>query len=308
MPAPSPSLKTLRDTMTGVAFKAKLLLWSFLLLLACATLYVLYARGAFESTQRLVLLADDSEGVSPGMELTYAGFVIGRVQNISIGNDGMVQILVDIPKKQARWLRTSSVFTMEKNLLGSTKLRAFTGVLTDPPLTDGAQRAVLKGDAMAQLPQMISAAQDLLRNLNQLTSADSDLAATLTALHELSAGLAGHKNMGRQSPIVKSLQDTQAVLKQLQGLIKNADKQLFDTTQSVVPEVQHLLQDLRKSLQKVDAMLVDAQGIASNTRAATEDLSDLRSQVDGTLNTVNAMVLQLQQKWPFNAQPELKLP
>lgn len=295
-------------SLARVAFKAKLLLWAFVLLLAGATLYLMYARGVFESTQRLVLVADDSEGVSPGMELTYAGFVIGRVQSIAIANDGMVHILIDIPRKQSRWLRTSSVFTMEKSLLGSIKLRAFTGVLTDPPLSDGAQRAVLKGDAMAQLPQMITAAQDLLRNLNQLTSAESDLAATMNALKELSAGLAGHKTVGRKSPIVKSVQDTQALLKQLQGLIKNADRQLFETTQSVVPEVQNVLQDLRKSLQKVDGLLVDAQGIAGNTRAATEDLHDLRMQVDATLNTVNGMVLQLQQKWPFNPQPQLSLP
>ena len=31
-------------------------------------------RGAFEPTQRLVLIADDSEGVSVGMDMTFSAF------------------------------------------------------------------------------------------------------------------------------------------------------------------------------------------------------------------------------------------
>ena len=47
-------------------------------------LYLLYARGAFESTQELVLVADDSEGVTVGMDLTFSGFPIGRVRRIDV--------------------------------------------------------------------------------------------------------------------------------------------------------------------------------------------------------------------------------
>jgi len=44
------------------------------LLLAGSVLYVMYARGVFEPTQRLVLVADDSEGVAVGMDMTFSGF------------------------------------------------------------------------------------------------------------------------------------------------------------------------------------------------------------------------------------------
>src|SRR3954463_10657953 len=75
-------------------------------------IYVMYARGVFESTQRLVLEAEDSEGVTPGMDVTFAGFPIGRVQKVELGADAKVNILVDVPKADARWLRVSSVFTV----------------------------------------------------------------------------------------------------------------------------------------------------------------------------------------------------
>ena len=74
--------------------------------------YVLYARGVFENTQRLVLLTDNSEGVSIGMDLAYSGFPVGRVRRIELGKDGKVRIEIDIPRKDARWLRASSVVTL----------------------------------------------------------------------------------------------------------------------------------------------------------------------------------------------------
>jgi phospholipid/cholesterol/gamma-HCH transport system substrate-binding protein len=55
-------------------FKAAVLLVLMAVLVLGSALYLLYARGAFESTQTLVLQADDSEGVVVGMDVTFAGF------------------------------------------------------------------------------------------------------------------------------------------------------------------------------------------------------------------------------------------
>ena len=55
-------------------FKAAVLLLLLVLLLSGSALYLLYARGAFEATQRLVLVADDSEGVVVGMDISFSGF------------------------------------------------------------------------------------------------------------------------------------------------------------------------------------------------------------------------------------------
>ena len=58
--APSPS------QVPNLELKARLLIIFMLVLVCGSAIYVLYARGAFESTQRLVLIADDSEGVVVG--------------------------------------------------------------------------------------------------------------------------------------------------------------------------------------------------------------------------------------------------
>ena len=84
---------------------------------AAFVVYVLYARGTFERTQSLVLMAEDGAGVSVGMDLTFSGFPVGRVQKIELAADGKARIEVDVPEKDAKWLRASSVFTLEKSLV-----------------------------------------------------------------------------------------------------------------------------------------------------------------------------------------------
>ena len=66
--------------------------------------------------------------------------------------------------------------------------------------------------------------------------------------------------------------------------------------------------DARASLQKLDAVLVEAQGIASNTKAATTDLGSLRAEVETSLRKVDQLVGEINRKWPFARDTELKLP
>ena len=150
--------------IASLEFKARLLMLFMLLLVFGSALYVLYARGAFESTQRLVLMAEDSEGVVVGMDMTFAGFPIGRVRRIELAEDGKARILVDVASKDARWLRTSSVFTLVKGIVGGPNIRAYTGLLNDPPLPEGAVRTVLQGDTSAEIPKVVSAAKELIYN------------------------------------------------------------------------------------------------------------------------------------------------
>lgn len=293
--------------MVALKLKAKLLLLVLLLLLFGSGAYLMYTRGVFEPTQELILVADDSEGVSVGMGLTFSGFPIGRVQRIELAPEGDVHIVVQIPQKDAQWLRDGSVFTMERNLLGVVRLRAFTGIMDAPPLPDGAIRHVLKGDAMAEIPQIVSTLRDIINNVEQMTDMQSPLALTLESTSELMGGLAGNRSLGQSSPIVGMLAQTESLLQQVESTIAQADRRLF-SDQGLMLEAQRLLTDVRGSLIHVDGILQEAKGVATNARVATEDLDLLRVQVEASLKTVDALVSDIQGKWPFGSQPSLDLP
>lgn len=298
-----------------------LLLLTFSLIVGSA-LYLLYARGAFEPTQSLVLTADDSEGVSVGMDMTFSGFPIGRVRRIELAPDGNVHILVDVTQKDAHWLRESSVFTLVRGLVGGTNIRAYTGMLTGPTLADGAVRPVLRGDATAEIPQLMANAREVLGNLNAMTAPDGALGGTLSDVKALTQRLQGPTGalgvlLGNEADarkIVTTLERTNALLARLDTIANHADQQVFGSggvmpeVRAVVGQVNALLADTRQSLQKVDAVLVQAQAIAGNAREATTDLGALRAQVEANLRNVETLVNEINRKWPFARDTKIKLP
>jgi phospholipid/cholesterol/gamma-HCH transport system substrate-binding protein len=306
---------TLPEEPKHVEAKAVILLIVIGALIVAFFLYVMYARGVFEKTQQLVLVTDNSEGVIPGMDMSFAGFPIGRVRQVDLGQDGKVNILVDIPKKDAKWLRTTSVFTLESSVVGQTRLRAYSGILTDPPLPDKAQRPVLRGDAAAEIPRLLSTARTLLENLQNMTQEGSAIANTLTNVETLSGRLTGKYGvlgtaLGGDAEAQKLLQTLQRV----DTLLAKTDQRVFgkngvmDDTQAAVRQLNGVLTDARDTLQKVDAVLVEAQAVGANAKVATQDLGRLRGEVDASLRKVNRLVDEINRKWPFKRDEEIKLP
>jgi phospholipid/cholesterol/gamma-HCH transport system substrate-binding protein len=288
------------DEPRHVEAKALILLLAVGALLVAFFLYVMYARGVFEQTQRLVLTADDSEGVIPGMDMTFAGFPIGRVVQVELARDGKVNILIDIPRADAKWLRTSSVFTLESSVVGATRLRAYSGILSDPPLPDKALRPVLRGDASAEIPRLLATARQLMENLETMTRADSHIGNTLANVDTLSGKLTGRYGvlgtaLGGDAEAHQLLQ----TLGRVDTLLAKADGRVFgkhgvmDDTQAAIGELNGMLKDARATLQKVDAVLVEAQA---------------GGEVDASLRKVNRLVDAINRKWPFKSDTEVKLP
>ena len=313
MSEPTPA--TPPEPVAHVEVKAVILLVVMTALIAAFLLYVMYARGVFESTQRLVLVADDSEGVIPGMDMTFSGFPIGRVRQVELAPDGKARILVDVPRKDANWLRTSSVFTMERSMVGETRIKAFSGVLTDPPLPDGATRTVLRGDTTAEIPRLVASARALLENLDTMTRSDSAINNSLANIQTATGRLAGKYGLlgtalGSDDEARKLLQTLQRV----DGLLSKTDQRVFgkngvmDDTQAAIVQLNVVLKDASASLKKVDAVLAEAQAVGANARVATKDLGALRAEVDASLRKVTRLVDEINRKWPFARDTELKLP
>ncbi|MBC5763231.1 MlaD family protein [Ramlibacter albus] len=298
-----------------------LVAFTFLLVIGTA-IYLMYARGVFEAKQTVVLIADDSEGVTPGMDLTFSGFPIGRVRRVELGDQGNVRIVVDVNKRDAKWLRTSSVYTLVKGLVGGAQLRAYSGVLTDPPLPDNAERPVLRGDANAELQRVIGAARDVFDNLNAMTQQGSELNKTFANLETFSRKLqskqgALHAIFGNEkdaAKIVEAVDKANQAMARLDQLMAKADTQVFGReglateARSAIREAHALLSDARASMKNVDKVLLEAQGAAANVKGATADLGAMRADVETNLRKIEDLINDLQRKWPFAKERKIELP
>ena len=303
------------EAVANVEVKAVVLLVLMSALIITFLLYVMYARGVFESTQRLVLLSEDSDGVIPGMDVTFSGFPVGRVQRVELAPDGKVRILVDVPRKDAKWLKTSSVFTVERGLVGDTRIKAFSGILTDPVLPPDSVRTVLRGDTAAEIPRLVASARALLENLESMTRSDSAINTSLANIQAATGRLSGKYGLlgtalGSEDEAKRLLQ----TLAHVDNLLIKADQRVFgkqgvmDEAQLAIVQLQVVLKDASNSLKKVDAVLVEAQAVGANAKVATQDLGALRAEVDASLRKVTRLIDEINRKWPFARETELKLP
>ncbi len=284
------------------------------LLLCGFVLYVMAARGVFEDTQRLVLVAENSEGVTIGMDLTFSGFAIGRVKRIELGEDGKAHLHVEVPTNDARWLRTSSVFTLERGVVGGAKLRAFSGLLEDPPLPDGSRRDVLIGDATAGIPLLVSTLRELAGNLERITATDAPLNESIGNVRTITGTMTGKQGALTGLLGEAGAQQILGSLERTNRLLEQANAQLFgkhglmNDAQRVSAEVHAMLVEVRVSLKKADATLDAVRAVAVNARVATEDLDLLRSEVENSLRRASGLIEEVNRKWPFARDREIKLP
>jgi phospholipid/cholesterol/gamma-HCH transport system substrate-binding protein len=222
--------------------------------------------------------------------------------------------------------------------VGNTNLRAYTGNLKDEPLPDNAERKVLAGDATAEIPQMLAAVRELVQRTSALAAPDGALAGTLHNLQTATARLNGPGGAlgvltGSDADAKKlfaTLERTDALLRQATTLAASLDRVAVQTQRQVfgvggqpgqpgqaglvgdsratILQLQGLLTDARATLTRVDGVLAEAQGIAANTRSATTDLGTLRTEVEASLRRVQQLADELNRRWPFARDNEVKLP
>lgn len=329
-------MEPLRTLPRNLQFRAGLLLGLTLIVAIGFVVFVLFARGAFEKTQQLTLVADTADGVSIGMDLAFSGFPIGRVHRISLADDGRARIEIRVPLEDARWLRASSIFTIERGLVGGARIRAYTGNLQESALPDGATRPALRGDTQEEIPRMVATLRSALENLEQMSAPGGSLQASLANLRAASERLAGRR--GALSAVLGSDEDASKVIGAIDrantlltslgnlsrridgavtkadGILLKTDQRLFgrggvvDGTQRAVGQANEILVGVRDSLKKADQLLADAQQISGNVKTATTDLAPLRAEVEASLRRVSALIEEINRKWPFQRESEIKLP
>ncbi len=320
----------------NLELKVGLLLATTGVLALAFIVYVLYARGTFQPTQDLILLANNAEGVTIGMPLTFSGFPIGQVKRLDLTEDGRVRIHIAVPEKDARWLRTSSQFTLEKGLVGGARIRAFSAVLSDPPLPDGAERELITGDATEDIPVIMARVKAILSNVEAMTAADSSINRALAHVDTVTGRMTGDYGVlegvlggpDKARKVVEALDRANTLLTSLNGIslrvdqtLAKADQRVFgsggvmDQTDRSLAQVNAILTEVRESLKRADAILLAAQGAADNVNAitadvkgATTDLTILRVEVDDSIRKVNHLINEINRKWPFRRDVELKLP
>ena len=315
--------------MNKLHFKVGLFAAASLLLGALFVVYLLHARGFFEKTYRLQLAASSADGVAPGVPLAFSGIEIGSVTTLGLNDYGGIVIQVELRERNAKWLRQDSTFTLDKPLVGGAKIRVDSFNPDAPALPDNSTMLLLTSDISKEIPVLVERVKAILANVEHLTRKDGEINATLANVQTVTGRMTGEYGMlegvlgspEKARAVTDSLDKTRALITRLDGLAlkmdgmaAKTDQWLFakngmaDLSRESLAQVKLMLDDAQSSLKKADAIMANAVEISANVKDGTQDIAKLRAEIDDAVRQANALITEINKKWPFARNPEVKLP
>jgi phospholipid/cholesterol/gamma-HCH transport system substrate-binding protein len=308
--------------MNKLHFKVGLFALAILLFGAAFLVYLLYARGYFEHTYRLQLAAASADGVTPGMPLVFSGIEIGSVTSLGLNDGGGIVIKLELPERNAKWLKQDSVYTLDKPLLGSPKISVDSGNLSGETLPENSTMLLLTPDISKEIPVLIGQVKAILANVEHLTRKDGEVNATFANLKTVTGRMTGEYGMlegvlgspEKARALTDSLVQARALITKLDALAGKTDQWMYvqdgvaDNIREALAQVRLMLNDAQSSLKTADDLRSTPVTISADGKAGPQDLAALRVEIDDAVRKANAMINEINKKWPFAREPEVKLP
>jgi phospholipid/cholesterol/gamma-HCH transport system substrate-binding protein len=315
--------------MNRLHFKVGLFTAVSLLLAGAFMVYLLHARGFFEKTFRLQLAASSADGVAPGVPVVFSGIEIGSVTTLGLNDSGGIVIRAEFLERNAKWLKENSTFILDKPIVGGAKIRVESPDLNAPALPDNATMLLLTSDISKEIPVLVERVKAILANVEHLTRKDGEINATLANVKTVTGRMTGEYGVlegvlgspEKARAVTDSLDKTRALITKLDGLALKMDGMAVKTdqwlfapngvaehTRESLAQVRLMLSDAQSSLKKADALMSNAVEISANVKEGTQDMAKLRAEIDDAVRKANALINEINKKWPFARDPEVKLP
>lgn len=308
--------------MNKLHFKVGLFAAASMLVAAAFIVYLLYARGFFEDIFHLQLAAVSADGVAPGVPVVFSGIEIGRVTALGLNDQGGIVIRTEFLSRNAKWLKENSTFTLDKPIVGGAKIRVESPDMSAPPLPDDATMLLLSSDISKEIPLLVEQVKAVLSNIEHLTRKDGEINAMLGDFNTVSKRMTGDYGMlegilgspEKARTITDSLEKIRTLTRKLDGIAGKADQWLFapegvaDNVDASLAQIRLMLNDAQSSLKKADELMSNAVDISADVKGGTQDIAQLRAEIDDAVRQASELVNEINKKWPFAREPKVELP
>ena len=262
-------------------------------------------KGFFEKRYSYHFKTKTADYFSVGMPLKLSGFKIGALDNISLENDGSVEMTFSVTESKRKWMSEGSVLMIVKPLIGSPHIELYTSIDT-PLLKDGASLTIISSDSINDLimkvEPIVKKSLIVLDNVEKITSylasEDSELTLILQNMEKLTTKLANDDSLltsltGDKSSaknITKSLDETTKILKNIKQITKDMNtitaslnKTIVKPASSSISEINLIMKDIK---QKLDAL----DGTVKTIGTYDEDLGELKEQITVGIQKSNQII------------------
>lgn len=285
-----------------VEFKVGVFVVITTLLILTSVLYIAYSKGFFSKEDTFTISSKSGEELTEGMPVYFSGFKIGRIEKLELSDQGVVLVKIRIPDQHVKWIKSSSIFSINKPLIGSSKLIVTTPNLNSPALSSQNIPEIVRID---NIDETIKRVQPTLEKVDKVVSNIEKITANLAKKDSIVEMVVGDPESARS--IRESIKTTQGILAKVDTLLAKTDDQVYGSD-GVLLLVRKILKDFILKLEKMNTALDNVTKMSSDATDSTKDLKLLRAEIDSTVNAIGNLVNEIDKKIPFKKEPEIKLP
>ncbi len=241
---------------------------------------------------------DTAKDVSVGMAITFRGFTIGRVNDISLNEDNQVDVVFTIQEEYIDKVTRDSLIQVVTNPLGGGEILFHQGREITPPMPEGSQIPIYDSKQGLRLREenrviVLRDADPIAQALSQidpiLTNVDRVLVNVVGLTEEIQTALRGESG----GPISGTLIGVESTILDLQRTVVRVNRVIDDTAL----QVGDLLADVQlitANLEQTTAALADPTGLVPTLLDPKGSLATLLDDDNVLFDDIQAILVSLQ--------------
>lgn len=335
----------------NIEFKVGLFVFISLILFFSFIVGFLVQQDFFAPKVKVVFISESGEGLSKSMPVMYSGFQIAKIYSIELRDDGLVELRAMIPTRYKKWVKPESKARIQaQGVIGANAIVLSGGIESKDSIQDGQTYKLTRDQQIADLIKkfepMLDNIKHIVENVDNVTTSVADKRKSIEDLLGGMGSLGSDVENKRGSIGFLTRSDyIKLQVMEIMGKIQQAEDNLIEITNKVdsaaagvndriseaqpavadldkgilsikngADDIGRLAQNINQTVDKLQKTVENTNKITTDVAGTTTNLKDLRKQTDEILNTSNRILLNLENKWPFNnpnikkADEKVKLP
>ena len=299
-----------------VEYKVGLFVIVTSVLIFASILYLAYSKGFFTREFIYTLSSKSGEDLTEGMPVLLSGYKIGRVESLELNDQGILLIKIRIPEQHAKWIRTNSIFSLYKPLIGSARLIITTENLNSPPLEHKSIPEIVMvndiNETIKKVQPTLAKIDKVVTHVERITANLADPKGNVNKILSNTENITG--NLAKKATLIEmavgtpdSAKSVDESLKKIRDILVKTDDQLYGND-GALPLVRNILKDIIAKLGKINTALDNVVKISADASDSTKDLKVLRAEIDSAVISIDKLVNDIDKLLPSKKEPEIKLP
>jgi phospholipid/cholesterol/gamma-HCH transport system substrate-binding protein len=260
-------------------------------------------KDLFSAKYRLSFTVDKGTGFTKGMPVKLSGFRVGRITDMTLNEQAMVDITIEIAKKYSKWVRKdSTVKLVKEGLVGDSAIEIAVGSLDKPELKSGESIAYLKTKGLDELADEIAEKVtpvliEVREIIGYINDPEGDLKKTIHNLEVLTRNLETTRHTA-DTLLATTTHSLEDISSRTTTLLENAGHKIDSLDMTRVTTA---LDKLPPLLEKTDAAMVSMTVIAAETKKLAETafplIPGVLSRTEELLFSTDRLVNSLNNSW-----------